>query len=1560
MNNTATYILTVIDLLQKQSRTVFVKGIIAATLLVLIPDIPVRAQVIKTIAGNGLNGYTGDNGPATSAEIDAYDIAIDGSGNLYFPQYNDNVIRKVNTAHIITTIGGTGAPGYSGDGGPATNATFNFPWSLKTDHAGNLYVADVKNYCIRKINTSGYVSTVAGNGHQGNTGDGGPATNAELYSPNDVAIDGAGNIYIADIGNDCVRKVDASGMITTFAGQNNIAGTTGDGGPATAAKMEVVKCIAVDNASNVYISDDGRIRKVDPTGTITTIAGQAGVLGYGGDGGPATAALLNPEHIAADGAGNLYIAESNNYRIRKINPSGIITTIAGNGVSTGYNTGDGGPATAAQISSGDGVAIDATGTIYIATQLDIREIYRNSVPYFAGGASQKLAVCENAGMTPINNLLAVIDSDVAQTETWSYITHPAHGTLLGGVTTPTTGDTVKPTGLWYSPTPGYTGNDTFSVRVTDAMSADTIMIYVTVSAIAAVTGAGAVCVGATASLSDAAGGGAWSSSNTGVATITGTGVVTGVSAGTATISYTQLSGCMATHTMTVTTAPTSITGAGAVCVGATTTLSDGIGGGTWTSSNTAKAIVSSGTVVGVAAGTATITYSLGGGCIANQVMIVNPQPAAITGATTVCVGASVTVSDIGGGLWSTDPSGNANMLPTSGTVTGINAGTATISYTLPSTGCAATKTITVNAAPNYITGTTTVCVGIGAPLSDATSGGTWLSNAPAYATMAGNIVNGIKAGTATISYTLATGCNTTTVITVNALPGSITGAGAVCVGATTTLSDVGGGLWSTDAGGNAYMLPTSGAVTGVNAGTATVSYTLLTTGCAATKTITVNAAPNIITGAGAVCVGATITVSDAGGGTWTSGAPAYATMTGNIVNGIKAGTATISYTLATGCNTTTVITIDPLPGAITGAGAVCVGAATKLSDATSSGTWTSGNTTIATVEGTTGTVTGVSATTTVISYTTGAGCTTYTLMTVNPAAAPITGVADMCAGGTTRVAADTSTGGIWTSTLVSVTTGGLMTASTTGAAAVTYTLPTGCAATEAFVVNPLPDAIAGATAVCTGTGIGVSDTTTGGTWTSANTTVGVDHLLGAVVGITAGTAAITYTLPTGCLVTDTITVNASPTVITGGRAVCAGATSGLNDTLAGGTWNASSGGIATIDPGTGVVTGIAAGLATVTYTVKGGCTAATTVTVQSLPTVYSVTGGGSLCAGSAGAHIFLSSSASGVRYYLYNGGTIADSIDGTTAKLDYGAWTTAGSYTIIATDTTTECSNTMSGSPAIIVNPVLVPGATIVATPGGTVCSGTAVNFAATPVNGGTAPTYKWTVNGVVTGVTGTSYTYVPVNADVVVAEMTSNATCADPVTGDGYVVMTVAAPLTPTVTVSADPGTAIVKGTSVTFTANVTGGSTTLAYQWTVNTVAMAGATNATYTTSDLSNGDAVNCTVGMGDVCNTIASGNGLPMMVNSTDIPVNKLPAMEISILPNPNNGVFTITGIVGNADETVTITITDMPGQVVYQRTITATGGALNETVYLNNTIASGMYLLTVRAAGGAQVFRVVVE
>ena len=386
--------------------TEYLSGVGQGSLGVMVPG------AIGTIAGqNGEWTTLNDGQPATQADLYLpTGVAVDGAGDIFIADSHHNRVREVYAsgpnAGKITTVAGDGTAGYDSTATVATTTSLNVPGGVAIDGAGNLYIADTNNNVIRKVNlTTGSIRTVAGTSTPGFTGDSGAATSAELNSPQGITVDPAGNLYIADTGNNAVREVNAStGVITTIAGSpTGVSGFSGDGGLATAAELDAPYSVALDSSGNLFIPDSGnnRIRKVDTTGHISTFAGN-GTPAYLGDGGLATAAeLYSPLGVACDPAGNVYIADARNYVVRKVNAlTGDISTVAGNNSQTvygdgksGFTYGNGqsgerfsgnGIATGAGIYAPYGVAVDSAGNLLIAEYFDhlVREVYANSAIMF--------------------------------------------------------------------------------------------------------------------------------------------------------------------------------------------------------------------------------------------------------------------------------------------------------------------------------------------------------------------------------------------------------------------------------------------------------------------------------------------------------------------------------------------------------------------------------------------------------------------------------------------------------------------------------------------------------------------------------------------------------------------------------------------------------------------------------------------------------------------------------------------------------------------------------------------------------------------------------------------------------------------------------------------------------------------------------------------------------------------------------------------------------------------------------------------------------------------------
>ena len=892
-----------------------------------------------------MGGYSGDGAAATSATLygpSAY-ITFDVYGNLYYS--GGNVIRKITPAGIISTFAGTGVPGYSGDGGAATTATINNSWEITSDLSGNVYFADASNYRVRKIDLSGIITTVAGNGSLGFGGDGVIATSTSVQ-PASLTVDAMGNLYIGEWTNKRIRKVSPTGIITTIIGDGTYA-NTGDGGPASAAQIEQPNDLCFDGFGNLFITDfDGSdvVRMVSAAGIITRIAG-TGLHPYNGDGIPATTAnLWNPRNCKVDDCGNAYISDQSNHRIRKV--------------------------------------------AYTSTS-------------FAG---------------------TIFD--------------PGSATL---------------------------------------------------------------CVGSNISLSNAVTGGTWTSSNTAVAIIgSSSGVVTGTSPGSATISYTVNRPCgiaTSTHTLTVVPSldPGIITGSGVACAGSAITLSDGVAGGIWTSGNTTVATVSGGIVSALAAGSATISYSV-----------------TLSGCTSFATHSLI-----------------VSVLSSAGT----------------------------------ITGPTTVCEGASASMSDAIAGGVWGSDNTMVATVAGSVITANSAGTVTIFYTVTNVCGsatTTRSLTVNPAPTVFIGNTFVCIGGTANLSNTStGGIWSSSNTAIATIGSIDGIVTGISQGTSVISYTL-TTGCAGIETMSVIPVPiaGAIVGATILCEGAKIVLTDyVQGGVWSSSDPT-ATVLGGMVTGISPGSSTISYTITNSCGSATISKIVstlvlPDAGVISGPGSVCKGAVFNLSESVTGGTWSSGNSAVAEINNLTGTITAKTTGSAIITYFVGpnaSGCSNTTTLPITILAAPpfiIDGnvVHAKCYGGsdgsiTSSVAAGSGVYKYaWSNSDTSISIGGLY----SGSYILQVTdISTLCIDSKTFIVNQ-PDSLLPTVDVkdniCNAGSGSISISLSGGTspyhYLWSNNTTGSE-----INGLTAAVYSVTVTDQNGCskkltsIVSDTCSDIIIPDVIT--------------------------------------------------------------------------------------------------------------------------------------------------------------------------------------------------------------------------------------------------------------------------------------------------------------------------------------------------------------------------------------------------------------------------------------------
>ncbi len=1387
----------------------------------------VTSPDIYTFAGNGINGYSGDGGSASSAEL-LYpsSVAVDNAGNVYIADMLNFVVRKVGVSGNISTIAGNGSYGYSGDGAPATNAALSYVYGIAVDGSGNVFLADMYNDVVRKVDASGNISTYAGNNTAGYTGDGTAATLAQLNNPRGVCLDGAGNLYIADYSNFVVRKVDAAGNISTFAGNGSYGyylSDIGDGGPATAATLSQPTGIAFDGSGNAYISNwTGNVRKVAISGAISTFAGVNGSSGFSGDGGAATAAQFNGmAGIAVDNSGNVYIADMLNNVVRKVDGSGMISSYAGYG-GFGYS-GDGGPANDARLSDPGGVAVTGSGILYIADESNsvVRIVGAATHAHsaaFIGGAMQPFVVCENTLAAPVNTLLGISDSAIGLVDSFTISSGPSHGMLGGFATTDTSnGGTITPSGLTYTPASGYIGNDTFTIRVSDGSATATTTIFVTVNPLpfaGTISGATAFCAGSATTFADTAAGGVWSSNNTEIATI-GEAGISGIAAGVANISYTVTNGCgvaSAVTTVTVIASPASgtITGAGTVCKGvySAITLMDTATGGTWSCTNSRATISAAGMLTGVTNGLDTVKYTVTNMCgtsTASKVIAIGTLTvSAISGTpTSVCNGTAIALTDATpGGTWSSSNTSIATV--SAGAVATLSPGIDTIIYSV-SGSCGFSnviKAITVKAIPSAgpIAGLSSVCAGSTITLTDTSTIGshTWSSSNTATATVStSGVVKGISPSAVTITFThTVNGCvnSETALVTVDSIPfvASIAGTSSVCVHATDTLSDVTpGGVWSTNSAARATIGSVTGVVTGVSSSSPApmITYSLTDmNGCTnkATATVTVNAVPVVaaIGGPATICAGSPMTFTDlTAGGVWTYTDPGYPIAifdSAATVTDMFAGPDSMIYTVTnatTGCATSVhkTVTVNPLPAVpvITGASAICLGSLPLTVLHGSTGTpdsWTTSNAAIATIS-TGGTITTVSAGVDTFTYTyTSGGCrnSATTVVTVNalPVVAPITGI----------------------------------------------------------------------TSVCIHSSDTLSDATPGGEWsTSSAAKATVGSATGVVTGLssTSPVPTITYSLTdmNGCTnkATVNVTINAVPVVaaIAGPATICAGSPMTFTDLTPGGIWTYTDPGYAiAVFDSAAVLTDSVSGPDSIIYTVTNGITGCTTsvhktVTVNPLPTVPVITGAGSICLGSLPLTVLHGSTGSPDSWTSSNAAVAIISTGGTITTVS------AGVDTLTYTYTSGGCRNSATTIVTVNALPVVAPITGMVAvcigstdtlsdiTPGGVWITSSATRAAVgsvtgfvTGVNAATPVpiiTYKVTdgngcintattpvtVNALPTVATISGATSVCAGATILLADATTGGTWSSSdvtiatVDGSGHVLGVTASALTITYTVT-------------------------------------------------------------------------------------------------------------------------------------------------------------------------------
>ena len=823
------------------------------------------------------------------------------------------------------------------------------------------------------------------------------------------------------------------------------------------------------------------------------------------------------------------------------------------------------------------------------------------------------------------------------------------------------------------------------------------------------------------------------------------------------------------------------------------------------------------------------------------------------------------------------------------------------------------------------------------------------------------------AGTYTVIATDATtGCTAnmtgSAVITINPLPSvfAVTGGGSYCAGGAGLPIGIGGSSI-----GISYQLYLGGVATGTpvsgtggvlsfgsqtSAGVYTVVATNTTTGCTSnmtgSATITINPTPSPIGGITTLCPGSTSTLTNTlAGGTWTSSTTTVATVglgTG-LVTGLTVGTSTIIYTLATGCQATIIVSVNAITP-ILGSTNICYHSTNTLSNASAGGTWTSSDPTVASATLTTGDIYGAGVGTATITYTLGTGCRTTTLVTVNPLPAPVTGSTNVCQFLSTTLS-DITPGGTWSSltpTVASVNPFGTVTGvGPGGVTSIRYTLSTGCYQNIFVTVKIPPAPITGTNALCVGNNGTLAEAIGGGVWGTTTPLLGTVDATGHIVGLLAGNFIVTYTIVSCPPATKTVTVNPLPTPILGMSSICAGVSTSLADSSAGGFWTSSNPSVATISS-TGLVTVVDTTIGAtvnITYTLPTGCFISTPVTVQSSP--KNIVGLDSICEGSR--TVFTDSTTGGI-WTTTNLATAAI-VDSTGVLSAIRAGVVNISYTL-----TSGCFSVKQ----FIVETPIPASVNITANPGDSVCAGTPITFNASPVNGG-IPTYNWRIFylGTRTDSIGTTFTYTPIHGDVIVCEMVTHGICsvADTVV-DTYAV-NVYPNVSPGVTIRMNDTTNIAGyyGQIFTFFTMVTYGGPSPTYQWYRNRQAISGATNRSFASAVYQN-DTFRCRVVGKAPCNVntdTAYSDSIIILVDHLD--ANNLMANnhKFVLYPNPNNGSFIITGNIKSlGNDEVAFQITNILGQVVYAGKGAIRNDQINEQVMLSEGLANGTYILHINA------------
>ena len=887
----------------------------------------------------------------------------------------------------------------------------------------------------------------------------------------------------------------------------------------------------------------------------------------------------------------------------------------------------------------------------------------NFPPHFVSSSPQSLNVCKNSAGNLIDSLLTISDLDVGQTEVWSIVNSPGHGTLTGfSYSALSVGDQVFTSGLAFTPTAGFMGTDTFKIQISDGIDSASILIIVTINPLpVAVLGTDSVCVNSSVTFSDSSSSGVWISSDPSIAFVNSAGSIRGISAGTVSIAYVLSSSCMATKNIRVNPLPAPIpdnfsTGL-STCVGNRFRLIDSTSGGVWRSSDTTVVTIdASGLTEGVARGYSTIFYTLSDGCQTQSRMGVKADTVFLP-YDTVCYGSTAYIYDPDSTslIWFTqagDIVGSAHTLFSYSTST---------SY---ATQCYIDFHITTNPLPAVISGHTSLCMGSLDTLFESSTGGTWSSSNVAIATIStSGRVFPVSPGSVIITYSLPTGCFVTDNVTVNALPDSISvGIKPLCKGDSILLHDTSSpGTWKSSVVTSA-TISSSGYCLGKGVGTTIITFTQTSTSCATTVSLSVNLEPQIITGPSGVCQAQTLELSDTNTtGRWSSSTLSHAIIDSTgLVTAISPGTDTIFYTLASGCFKYKIISINPLPLAVLGDSTVCVGQNISFFDSTRGGLWTNHNRTSDTFI-LSNEIVGLAGGIDTITYTlSSTGCHTSKTVTINPLPARISGIDTNCLGYPT-ILSDSSGSGSWSTTnteIATISTTGTFTGIGIGLDTVIYTLPTGCIKMLPLRIFPLPVNINGAASLCPSQTTILHDSTSGGSWRNIHNAIDSISSEGVLYGITSGVDTIVYTLPTGCFTSSSIVVEPLPLPVYGDSTICLNGTTIYADSSIGGIWSTSILSVASIDS-FGYLSALESGNDTVIYTVATGCSKKFPIKVNPLP--GNISGPTRVCIGSS---ISLADTSHGGTWSLSNNSVASINTSGRVTGLRFGSDTAF--YTLLS------------------------------------------------------------------------------------------------------------------------------------------------------------------------------------------------------------------------------------------------------------------------------------------------------